>query len=166
MDGDELPEDAPLRRYGARRDLGLSYGGFFTLIAVTDQPRLFRAAVDVAGVVDYAMYYEDPYHGAWTESRIGTPKQNPKVYANASPVSKIDRLETPLLVLHGTADVNVPYLHSVRLIDEVMKQGKSHLVEFMTYPGEFHYFTREHVLRDAWRRVDDFFSRHLKLAGT
>src|SRR5581483_10491507 len=42
---------------------GLSYGGFFTLIAVTDQPTLFRAAVDVAGVVDYAMYYEDPYHG-------------------------------------------------------------------------------------------------------
>ena len=56
---------------------GLSYGGFFTLIAVTDQPKLFRAAVDVAGVVDYAMYYEDPYHGGWTASRIGTPEQNP-----------------------------------------------------------------------------------------
>ncbi len=141
---------------------GLSYGGFFTLIAVTDQPKMFRAAVDVAGVVDYAMYYEDPYHGGWTASRIGTPEQNPKVYANASPISKIDRLETPLLVLHGTADVNVPYLHSVRLLDEVMKKNKSHLVEFMTYPGEFHYFTREHVLRDAWRRVDEFFDTHLK----
>ena len=141
---------------------GLSYGGFFTLIAVTDQPQMFRAAVNVAGVVDYAMYYEDPYHGGWTASRIGTPEQNPAVYANASPISKIGRLETPLLVLHGTADVNVPYLHSVRLIDEVMKKGKSHLVEFMTYPGEFHYFTREHVLRDAWTRVDRFFDRHLK----
>jgi len=145
---------------------GLSYGGFFTLIAVTDQPKMFRAAVDVAGVVDYAMYYEDPYHGGWTASRIGTPEQNPKVYANASPISKIDRLETPLLVLHGTADVNVPYLHSVRLLDEVMKKNKSHLVEFMTYPGEFHYFTREHVLRDAWRRVDEFFETHLKGSTT
>ena len=57
---------------------GLSYGGFFTLIAVTDQPKLFRAAVDVAGVADYAMYYEDPYHGGWTASRIGTPEQNPE----------------------------------------------------------------------------------------
>jgi len=66
---------------------GLSYGGFFTLIAVTDQPTLFRAAVDVAGVVDYAMYYSDPYHGGWTASRIGTPEQNPQVYANASPLS-------------------------------------------------------------------------------
>jgi dipeptidyl aminopeptidase/acylaminoacyl peptidase len=141
---------------------GLSYGGFFTLIAMTDQPKLFRAGVDVAGVVDYAMYYEDPYHGGWTASRIGTPEQNPGVYANASPLSHVDRLEHPLLVLHGTSDVNVPYLHSVRLIDELMKKGKGDLVSFMTYPGEFHYFTREHVLRDAWNRVEDFFDEHLK----
>jgi len=141
---------------------GLSYGGFFTLIAATDQPRLYRAAVDVAGVADYAMYYEDPYHGGWTASRIGTPEEHPQVYAQASPLSHVDRLERPLLVLHGTSDVNVPYLHSVRLIDELLKKGKGDLVSFMTYPGEFHYFTREHVLRDAWHRVDDFFEKHLK----
>ena len=114
---------------------GLSYGGFFTLIAVTDQPKLFRAAVDVAGVVDYAMYYEDPYHGGWTASRIGTPAEHPDVYANASPISHVDRLARPLLILHGTSDVNVPYLQSVRLIDELLKKGKGPLVQFMTYPG-------------------------------
>jgi dipeptidyl aminopeptidase/acylaminoacyl peptidase len=141
---------------------GLSYGGFFTLIAVTDQPKLFRAAVDVAGVVDYAMYYEDPYHGGWTASRIGTPAEHPDVYANASPISHVDRLARPLLILHGTSDVNVPYLQSVRLIDELLKKGKGPLVQFMTYPGEFHYFTREHVLRDAWHRVDDFFKENLQ----
>lgn len=141
---------------------GLSYGGFFTLLAVTQMPTLYRAAVNVAGVADYAMYYGDPYHGGWTESRIGKPEDNPQVYAKASPVSHIDKLARPLLVLHGTADVNVPYLHSVRLIDEALKKGKGDLVEFMTYPGEFHYFTREHVLRDAWSRVDRFFAKHLK----
>jgi dipeptidyl aminopeptidase/acylaminoacyl peptidase len=145
---------------------GLSYGGFFTLIAVTDQPRLFRAAVDVAGVVDYAMYYEDPYHGGWTASRIGTPAEHPDVYANASPISHVDRLEHPLLILHGTSDVNVPYLHSVRLIDELLKKGKGGLVSFMTYPGEFHYFTREHVLRDAWHRVEEFFDANLMSGAT
>ena len=141
---------------------GLSYGGFFTLLAVTQMPTLYRAAVDVAGVADYAMYYGDPYHGGWTESRIGKPEDNPQVYAKASPVSHLDKLARPLLVLHGTADVNVPYLHSVRVIDEALKRGKGDLVEFMTYPGEFHYFTREHVLRDAWNRVDRFFAKHLK----
>jgi dipeptidyl aminopeptidase/acylaminoacyl peptidase len=143
---------------------GLSYGGFFTLIAVTDQPTLFRAAVDVAGVVDYAMYYDDPYHGGWTASRIGTPQQNPAVYAQASPISHIDRLQRPLLILHGTADVNVPYLHSVRLIDAALAKGKGGLIDFMVYPGEFHYFTRAQVLRDAWQRVDRFFAKNLKSA--
>jgi dipeptidyl aminopeptidase/acylaminoacyl peptidase len=141
---------------------GLSYGGFFTLISVTDQPTLFRAAVDVAGVADYAMYYEDPYHGSWTASRIGTPQEHPDVYANASPVSHIDRLARPLLILQGTADVNVPFLHSVRLIDEALKKGKGGLISFMVYPGEFHYFTRAHVLEDAWHRVDRFFEEQLQ----
>jgi len=141
---------------------GLSYGGFFTLIAMSDQPKLFRAGVDVAGVVDYVMYYSDPYHGDWTASRIGTPQQNPQVYANASPISHIDRLERPLLVLHGTSDVNVPYLESVWLIDEALKKGKGELLSYMMYPGEFHYFTRAHVLLDAWHRVDDFFAFHLQ----
>ena len=141
---------------------GLSYGGFFTLIAMTDQPTLFRAGIDVAGVVDYVMYYNDPYHGDWTESRIGTPEENPKVYANASPISHIDRLARPLLVLHGTSDVNVPFLESVWLMDEALKKHKGDLVNFMIYPGEFHYFSREHVLGDAWRRVDKFFAAHLR----
>jgi dipeptidyl aminopeptidase/acylaminoacyl peptidase len=141
---------------------GLSYGGFFTLIALTDQPTLFRAGVDVAGVVDYAMYYEDPYHGGWTQSRIGTPEQNPAVYKQASPLAHVDRLQRPLLILHGTSDVNVPYLHSVRLADELLKKGKGPLFSFVTYPGEFHYFTRAHVLGDAWRRVDEFFDLHLR----
>lgn len=141
---------------------GLSYGGFFTLIAMTDQPKLFRAGVDVAGVVDYVMYYSDPYHGDWTASRIGTPEEHPDVYKNASPISHIDRLERPLLVLHGTADVNVPFLESAWLMDEALKKHKGDLVSFMIYPGEFHYFSREHVLRDAWHRVDDFFDRHLR----
>ena len=144
---------------------GLSYGGFFTLIAVTDQPKLFRAAVDVAGVADYAMYYEDPYHGGWTASRIGTPAEHPDVYAKASPISHVDRLEHPLLILQGTSDVNVPFLHSVRLIDELLKKDKGGLISFMMYPGEFHYFTREHVLRDAWHRVENFFDANL-ISGT
>jgi dipeptidyl aminopeptidase/acylaminoacyl peptidase len=141
---------------------GLSYGGFFTLIAMTDQPTLFRAGVDVAGVADYVMYYHDPFHNDWTEGRMGTPDKYPQVYANASPISHIDKLAKPLLILHGTSDVNVPFLQSVWLMDEALKKGKGDLVEFMIYPGEFHYFSREHVLLDAWHRVDRFFATHLQ----
>ena len=91
---------------------------------MTEQPTTFRAAVDVAGVADYAMYYDDPYHGGWTASRIGTPEENPRgLRAGVAGVAHRSP-GAPLLVLHGTADVNVPYLHSVRLIDAALKNDK------------------------------------------
>jgi dipeptidyl aminopeptidase/acylaminoacyl peptidase len=141
---------------------GLSYGGFFTLLAITQEPTWFRAAIDVAGVADYALYYEDPYHGGWTTSRIGTPEEHPDVYAKAAPMSHVDQIQHPLLILQGTADVNVPFVHSVLLIDHLLKAGKGDLVQFMMYPGEFHYFDRAWVVRDAWHRADDFFRKNLQ----
>lgn len=72
----------------------------------------------------------------------------------------MDRLVRPLLILHGAADVNVSYLQSVVLIDRLLKLGKD--LEFMMYPGEYHYFIRAHVLRDAWQRVERFFDAHLR----
>ena len=141
---------------------GLSYGGFFTLLAITQEPTWFRAAVDVAGVADYALYYDDPYHGGWTTSRIGTPQEHPDVYAKAAPMSHVDQIQHPLLILHGTADVNVPFIHSVLLVDHLLKAGKGDLTSFMVYPGEYHYFDRSFVVRDAWQRVDAFFKQNLR----
>lgn len=139
---------------------GLSYGGFFTLQALTLAPDLFRCGVDVAGPVDYRMYYQDPYRSTWTYSRLRAPADSPAQYDVASPIDRAARISRPLLILHGTADVNVPYLHSVRLVDELMKLGKR--FQFMMYPGELHYFRRAHVLRDAWERVERFFDAHLR----
>ena len=138
---------------------GLSYGGFFTLIAMADHPQAFRCGVDVAGSVDYRMWYEDP-GGAWVVARMGTPTEQPAVYEKAAVIDRVGHIERPLLILHGTADGNVPYIESVRLLDVLLKAGKD--VEFMMYPGEFHYFQRRHVVADAWKRVDRFFGRHLQ----
>jgi len=138
---------------------GLSYGGFMTLQALTVTPELFACGIDVAGVVDWRDWYRDP-DGPWIKGRMGSPLENADLYRRTAPIERINRLARPLLVLHGTADVNVPYLESVRLVDAALKANKR--VEFMMYPGEFHYFHREHVLRDAWTRVAQFFDRHLR----
>jgi dipeptidyl aminopeptidase/acylaminoacyl peptidase len=76
----------------------------------------------------------------------------------------VDRIVRPLLIMHGTADVNVPFLESLRLLDVALKAGKD--VDFVAYPGEYHYFQRAHVLRDAWTRVERFFDRHLRQSST
>ncbi|MEO6877567.1 MAG: prolyl oligopeptidase family serine peptidase, partial [Gemmatimonadaceae bacterium] len=141
---------------------GLSYGGFITLQTITQEPSWYRAAVDVAGVSDFALYYDDPYHGGWTTSRIGTPQENPAVYAKAAPMSHVDQIKNPLLILQGTADVNVPFIHTVLLVDHMLKAGKGDLMTYMVYPGEFHYFDRSFVVRDAWQRVDAFFKKNLR----
>jgi dipeptidyl-peptidase-4 len=134
---------------------GLSYGGFLTLQALTVDPTLWRAGIDVAGVVDWATYSP-----GWTTPRLGTPVENPEIYDVSAPIKHMEKLQRPLLVLHGTNDSNVPFRDSLRLIDTLVKMDKP--FEMAIYPGEIHFFRRAHILRDAWRRVEDFFDRNLK----
>jgi dipeptidyl aminopeptidase/acylaminoacyl peptidase len=129
------------------------------LQALTVTPELFRCAIDVAGVEDWRDWFRDP-DGPWVRGRLGRPEENPDLYERTSPIHMIDRIVRPLLVMHGTADVNVPFLESVRLLDVALKAGKD--IDFAMYPGELHYFHRAHVLRDAWQRVERFFDVHLR----
>jgi dipeptidyl aminopeptidase/acylaminoacyl peptidase len=134
---------------------GLSYGGFLTLQAMTVDPTLWRAGIDVAGVVDWATY-----GAGYTTPRLGTPVQHPEIYDISAPIQHMEKLMRPLLVLHGTNDRNVSFADSLRLFDVLIKLGKN--FESQIYPGEIHFFRRDIVLRDAWRRAEDFFERTVK----
>jgi dipeptidyl aminopeptidase/acylaminoacyl peptidase len=134
---------------------GLSYGGYLTLQVLTRDPTLFRCGINVAGVVDWATY-----GAGYTTPRLGTPVENPEIYRVSAPIYHMEKLARPLLVLHGTNDRNVAFRDSLRLWDELLKLGKD--FEMGVYPGEIHFFRRAHILRDAWRRAEEFFDRHLK----
>ena len=134
---------------------GLSYGGFLTLQAMNTDPTLWRAGVNVAGVVDWATY-----GAGYTTPRLGTPVQNPEIYKISAPILHMEKLERPLLILHGTNDRNVSFADSLRLFDVLIKLGKP--FESQIYPGEIHFFRRDIVLRDAWRRIEEFFDRTVK----
>lgn len=134
---------------------GLSYGGFMTLQALNTDPLLWRCGIDVAGVVDWATY-----GAGYTTPRLGTPVENPEIYDVSAPVKHMDRLERPLMIMHGTFDRNVAFHDSLRLIDVLVKLGKD--FETVVYPGEIHFFRRAIVLRDAWKRAERFFDQHLR----
>ncbi|MBI4471629.1 MAG: alpha/beta fold hydrolase [Acidobacteria bacterium] len=140
---------------------GLSYGGFLTLQAVTVTPTLFRCAINVAGVGDWA---GGSTGVGWLTARMSTPVENPDGFYRSAPVKHIDSLVRPLLILHGTNDVNVGIRESLVLIDALVKKGKKFDTAF--YPGEIHFFRRATVLRDAWSRAEEFFDRHLKQGAT
>ena len=72
----------------------------------------------------------------------------------------MDKLERPLLILHATADTNVPIRHTFDLVDELVKLQKDY--ELDIYPGDIHFFRKNHVLRAAWKRSEEFFDRQLK----
>lgn len=135
---------------------GLSYGGFMTLQAVTTTPTLFRCAIDVAGVGDWATWNS----GAYTVGRLGTPVTNPEGFYTSAPVKHLDKLQRPLMILQGTNDTNVPFWETLTVIDALEKLGKP--FDMAIYPGEIHFFRRAYVLRDAWIRSEAFFDKYLK----
>ncbi len=138
---------------------GLSYGGYLTLQAIIRQPEMFRAAINVAGVVDWNDWARDP-GGWWIQGRMGDPEDNEELYYQRSPINFVDRIQTPLLILHGTEDFNVPFYETMRLIDALVKKGKK--IEVMIYPGEDHYFVWRHTWRDIFQRIETFFEKYLK----
>lgn len=136
---------------------GLSYGGFMTLQSIERAPKLFAAAIDVAGVGDWATYMTG---NSAVLGRIGgTPTSDPDFFDRASPARHLDKIERPLLILQGTNDVNVPEWESLKVIDQLEKLGKP--FDMAYFPGEIHFFRRAFVLRDAWRRSDEFFYKYL-----
>ncbi len=134
---------------------GLSYGGYMTLQAMVTTPTLFRCAIDVAGVGDWATWNS----GAYTVGRLGTPVTNPEGYETSAAVKHLSKLARPLMILQGTNDTNVPFWETLTVIDTLVKLGKP--FEMAIYPGEIHFFRRAYVLRDAWRRSEEFFDKYL-----
>ena len=136
---------------------GLSYGGFMTLQSIITAPKLFAAAINVAGVGEWET---QSANGSWTSPRMGvTEVSDPEYYDRANPVKHLDKIERPLMILQGTNDSNVPLWETLKVVDRLEKLGTPFDMAF--YPGEIHFFRRAFVLRDAWHRSDAFFYKHL-----
>lgn len=136
---------------------GGSYGGFLPLMALLKSPDTYACAAVLRAVTDWENYY---HHNPWyTTARLGTPEQNPEAYKKSSPITFADSLTKPLLILHGMVDDNVFFQDAVELVKKLQKSGKT--FEMMMYPTEAHSFTEPESWYDEYRRIDEFFDRHL-----
>jgi dipeptidyl aminopeptidase/acylaminoacyl peptidase len=140
---------------------GMSYGGHLVLTLLAKYPDVFRAGINDAGVLDY-LIEGGPWdiRNAWVYQRLGTPDEHPDAYHNASALNFLDGIKAPILTLQGTADTNVTLLQSIKLIDELLKRGKT--FEFALYPGEVHFFGRRRSWVDAFGRMERFFAQYLQ----
>lgn len=137
---------------------GWSYGGFLGARAVLDADTPFAAAVAVAPVTDWTLY-----DTAYTERYLGMPQDGKAAtYASANLPSRAGLLSKPLLLVHGTADDNVLFEHTLRLVEALQTAGKT--FDLQIYPGKAHGIAGRAARLHLYRTMDAFFDRHLKAA--
>jgi dipeptidyl aminopeptidase/acylaminoacyl peptidase len=151
--------------------IGGSYGGYSTLSLLVQSPR-FAAAVAVASPANLFTYYarlprEGEPNVAWLESGQGRMGGNPwelrSRYIENSPFFYLDRVRTPVLLVHGTADVAVPVMESDAVYVALRRLGKE--VEYARYAGEGHGGWSRINSLDYVQRTLAWFDRHLKPAS-
>jgi len=141
--------------------IGFSFGGLVTLYAITHTPELFAAAVDFFGPTDLATWYRDTPNSraALMFGLGGTPEQKPEDYRAASPVNFVERIKTPLLIVHGDADMDVPVSQATEMADALKRAHKDY--ELIIVRGGDHGFVRT-GLADAMQDALRFLSARLR----
>jgi len=129
---------------------GWSFGGYAAALAVLKRPDVFKAAVAGAPVTDQRNY--DTFY---TERYLGLPEAPGDVYEKNSLLPLAPGLERPLLLVHGTTDDNVFFLHSLQLSDRLFRAGRGH--QFLPLSGYTHMVADPVMLESVSRRTAEFF---------
>ena len=111
--------------------VGWSFGGYMAANGVLRRPDVFKAAVAGAPVTDW-----EDYDTHYTERYMGLLPESKKAYDEASLIPLAKDLKRPLLLVHGTADDNVYYRHTLKLANALFRAGKD--FEALPLPGVTH----------------------------
>jgi dipeptidyl-peptidase 4 len=132
--------------------MGWSFGGFLSLLTLTDKDANLAAALAGAAPTEWSLY--DTHY---TERYMSTPQANPEGYAATDILPRLDDMTGRLLLLHGMADDNVIFGNATRVIDAL--QAKSQPFEMMLYPGQRHGVRGDPRQLQQWRTYLDFLDR-------
>ena len=140
---------------------GGSYGGFATLMCVTRIPELWRCAVDVFGVANLITMLESaqPNWRRFLARWIGDVERDREKLVERSPITHIENVRCPMLILQGENDPRVPKEESDQVVERLRGLGRR--VEYVVYPGEGHGFTNRANAEDAYGRIVDFLTKEL-----
>jgi dipeptidyl aminopeptidase/acylaminoacyl peptidase len=142
---------------------GGSYGGYMVLCALVEEPAMWAAGVDLFGDSDIAESYR---HGD-REGRLdlhkmmGSPDdpERTELYRRGSPVFRAERIQAPLLILHGRKDKRVVPLMSERMVEALEIEGKRYEVHW--YDEEAHGWEQRENLRDSYERILAFLKTNV-----
>ncbi len=142
---------------------GGSYGGYLTLCALVEEPSIWAAGVDLYGDSEIAESYRhgDRVGRLDLQRQMGSPDDPAAsgLYRRGSPVYRAERIEAPLLILHGRKDKRVVPLMTERMVEALEIEGKYHEVHW--YDDEGHGWERRENRRDAWERILAFLRKQV-----
>lgn len=151
--------------------LGHSRGGMILLNGLEQEPKRFKAAVQIAGLSDLVSFMgyksearrQDIASQKHFEGKL--PDKNLPAYIAVSPAFAVDKIETPILLLSTTGDKTVPYqLHNKRIEEALKAYGKTfdaHLYQLAPGGHEFAFMDSDEG-HDAMKRTFDWFEKYLK----
>ena len=151
-------------RIGAKGRLGIvggSYGGYVVMVAVTDYPDTFAAGANLFGMVNFETFFAQstPWMGAISTGEYGDPKTQLQLLRDLSPIHKLDRVKTPLLVMHGANDTNVPVVEAEQVVAALKKRNVP--VEYVLFPDEGHGWRKQANRVRSTVEMTAFFVKHL-----
>jgi dipeptidyl aminopeptidase/acylaminoacyl peptidase len=135
---------------------GGSYGGYLTAQGLVHAPELFAAGVDLHGVHDWNVGIQNFRPDYEPENQ---PELAARAYAS-SPMSRLDRWEDPVLLIHGDDDRNVRFSETVDLARALRQQGVPH--EVLVFPDEVHGFLLHRNWLRAYGAAAEHFDRWLR----
>lgn len=142
--------------------MGGSYGGYMTLAGLAWYPELFAAGVDLFGMVNFATFFEhtEPWMAAISTVEYGDPETEADLLWRLSPLSRIDEIADPTLVLHGANDTNVPLVEAEQVAETLEERGVP--VKLVVFPDEGHGFRKTENRVTSTVEMVRWFERHLK----
>ncbi len=141
--------------------MGRSYGGYMVLAAITSYPELWAAAVDMVGIANFVSFLENtgPWRRKWREGEYGSLEHDRAVLEQISPINHVDRITTPLLVLHGANDPRVPVGEAEQIVAAL--KARQVPVEFLRFANEGHFMLRRDTQLTAYPAAGDWFARYM-----
>lgn len=133
---------------------GWSYGGYMTLMELTDKNSPFKAGVSMAPVTDWRFY-----DSIYTERYMSTPQQNEGGYNSASAINRTQNLKGRLLIMSGTSDDNVHFQNTLKFTSKLNYEGK--IFDMMALTGFEHSLGMCNARVMLYRKIADFLNVYL-----
>lgn len=141
--------------------MGGSYGGYATLVGLTEFPDTFAAGADLYGMVNFQTFFAhtQPWMAAISKSEYGDPDTQADLLKRLSPIHKIDRIQSPTIVLHGANDTNVPVVEAEQVVENLRRRQIP--VEYVLFPDEGHGWRKTPNRIRSTVEIVRFFKRYL-----